>query len=533
MKRTLLIFALTATVFLTACASATKNRETQDALMTELHKKDFKSARSHVKRKDFYKAQNSKLLKLMEQGTVLYLAGDFYQASKVFEEARKTSDDLFTESVSRKIGAAVGSSSSDNYYGSRYERSLLRFYESLTHYNLYKKGEYEVYEETDENDVATQIAAKVLTDSERKEHLSQARSILLDWDTLLGSYSSELAGSPAYKTDLVQKLYGAFIHEEFGTSEEKQIALQLYKDAKDILLKNYNLYPSFNEKSNEFSKDFDKLAAMSLEQVEKEYVKATPSATALIVFVDERIKKLSSNNTDNLTVVLKDGHVTPKKAKKVVIGLLPTSKAKEGDIFLTELSGVTALLTEAMGGDLNEFIAWILVGGVIEFEIPYVDDDKNIKDYLAEVKDKDGNVVKSFNIVLLDPVTNIAAKEFSANQMRRITVAATKFSLEHAAALVAAYQLWKAAPKDNIIMEKAAKFATVGAYRGAAAVINRANMADLRYWSSLAGNVRIGSVKIPDGEYKLVISVEAEGNKNIVHEKDIIVQGNSFVDANI
>jgi len=65
------------------------------------------------------------------------------------------------------------------------------------------------------------------------------------------------------------KLYGAKVHELVGSPEDLQIASILYKDAKDILFKNYNTYPTFNSSYKEFKRDYDKLASMPIEEVKR------------------------------------------------------------------------------------------------------------------------------------------------------------------------------------------------------------------------------------------------------------------------
>ncbi len=517
-------------VLLSACSSAPKHRQWHAQLKEHLNQKDYKAAETLVKDPEFYKDDNSALLRWLERGTVFYLNGDYYQAAQAFEKAHSLSDELYTQRMGRRLEAAVLGASKDNYYGTRYEVSLLRFYESLTHFNLYQTGIYEAYEETDEEGNVIQVEARVLSDNERLDHLYRARSILMEWDTLLNSYAADLAGKATYKSDLVQKLYGAFIHEKFG-GEDQQIALQLYKDAQDILLKNFNEYPSFNAKSNEFNKHFDKLAEMSLEEVELNYVQATPNATDLLDFVNQKIEQLSNQTPDNVSLLLKDGFVAEKKVRRVVIGLLPGFEPAEGDIFLTDLASVAALLTNSMGGDLNEFISWVLVGGVVSFEIPYIEKPVAPMPYTAHLMDETGTERAAFPIVLLDPVNEMAAQEFAANNMALITKTATKFALEHAAAIVAAYQLWKAAPKDNFLMEKAAKIGAILSYRAAAKLINSVNQADLRYWSSLAGNIRMGRAQLPDGDYNLVITSDADNLP--VYQTPISVHGEAFVDVNL
>jgi len=541
-KISLVFVFLAMAVFVSSCASTGANRQTQSQLLGNLAKGDYKTAENFVNDAKFYPQENSALLRLLERGTVQYLAGNYYQALKTLEQAQKLSDELFTKSISKGAAAAIGSSSADNYYGERYERSLIRFYESLVNYNLYKKGEYEAYSLKDKDGKTTQFSAKKLSDSEKKNHLSQARSILLEWDTLLYSYDKELAGKATYKSDLVQKLYGAFIHEEFGTSEDRQIALQLYKDAKDILLKNYNLYASFNNKSSDFAKNFDKLAKMPLDKVKADFIDPSINEKDLDVFIDQKITKLSSNNKDNFTLVLKDGFIAPKKAKKVIIGFI-TGNANMGlhsdipkDAAFIPLP--VDILLKLGGKEFYDFLNTVFKLGsyslpTIDFEIAYIEDNAQQDSYTAELNGKE------FNIVLLDPLANIAYRELDAKSAGAIAKTASVVAAKHAAALYASYQTYKAATKglgDDFkgkATKKSALTAFGIAYKAAVELINESANADLRYWSSLANNIRIGSANIPDGEYKLTIYSNEKGNKRKVHERKVNVAGNLFVDINL
>ena len=85
----------------------------------------------------------------------------------------------------------------------------------------------------------------------------------------------KLANKPAYKSDIIAKLFGAFIYETNGNNEDKQIALQLYKDAKTVLFRYYNNYPTFNTKSEDFTKNFKKFPKMNINEIEKKFVNET------------------------------------------------------------------------------------------------------------------------------------------------------------------------------------------------------------------------------------------------------------------
>src|SRR5690606_2673265 len=126
-----------------SCASHKKNYK---ELKNFTEKEDYARAIELIKSDEFYPEERSRLLKYLELGTIFYLKGDYYQAFQNFDLASDLSDKLFTVSVSKKITSTVLSDNLDNYYGEKYERSLIRFYQALVHYKLYQTGSYEAYE---------------------------------------------------------------------------------------------------------------------------------------------------------------------------------------------------------------------------------------------------------------------------------------------------------------------------------------------------------------------------------------------------
>lgn len=146
-----------------------------------VQKKDYKSALSIMKGDSIYQDEESRLLKYLELGTLHLYSGEFYQALQHFDLARELSDKLFTVSISKKIAGIAVNQSADNYYGERYERSLIRYYTILCHYNLYEKGEYEAYKEEKRDDKGkvastTDVVLVTLDESKKRFHLQSRES---------------------------------------------------------------------------------------------------------------------------------------------------------------------------------------------------------------------------------------------------------------------------------------------------------------------------------------------------------------------
>ena len=157
---------------------------------------------------------------------------------------------------------------------------------------LYQNGEYKAYSKKVSSKVNDKVIHKIinvkkeiLTAKQRRHHLMAARANLLEWDSLLDNYHSQSAGVATYKFDLSSRLFGAYIHEQMNTRADRQISLKLYKSAKQILFRNYNLYLTFNKKYKRFNKNFKKLANMKTKDIKRKYIKQTHYALELSKYI--------------------------------------------------------------------------------------------------------------------------------------------------------------------------------------------------------------------------------------------------------
>ena len=296
-------------ISLLVASCATNNRESQAELKKLIATNNFQKAVELTSSPTFLDEKNSELLHILERGRALFLNQNYYQALQQFDRAHDLSDQLFTVSISKKVASVIANDNADNYYGDAYERSLIRYYQSLTHMMLYKKGEYEAYileEPSADGKSSTKkdVAAKVLSPQEVKFHLTAAKSMLLDWDSYLTSVRAVTGGVVTFKDDLMAKVYGAFIHENTGEASDLQVAKDLYKAAKDLLLKNYDIYPSYNSKYVDFRKNFDHFAQMPIDQVEKNYVTKTDFHKDLLAYIDQKLADLSKGTIHNCLFIV-------------------------------------------------------------------------------------------------------------------------------------------------------------------------------------------------------------------------------------
>ena len=459
-----------------------------------VQKKDYKSALDVMKSDAIYKDEESRLLKYLELGTLHLYSGEYYQALQNFDKARDLSDKLFTVSISKKVAGALGNSSADNYYGEKYERSLIRYYTILSHYNLYEKGEYEAYkEETRDNKgkvtSTKDIPSVPLDESKKRFHLTAAKAVLLEWNSILEDFKKTYAGEVTYKDDLLAKFVGAVLHEKADSSSDRQIALGLYKESKNTVFRYYNSYQSFNTKYTDFNKEYKKLPDMNPELVRKNFVVSTPLEQAISAYSDDQIKRFAKGDRDNVYIVWHEGLISSKQIKKYEfpVGL------------------EAAKVTVGTAGDFIGFSkhALVIVDQVIpkiSFEMPTIPYRANNEDIKLIVK-KAGSIVSEKSGLLVDPLSEMAYYTMDSEATMNLVKTGTRVAAKHLAALGGAYLTYK--NLQDKMGDGIALMSGTAAYNLASRGIAETEKADLRSWITLPNQVRMNSFKLPAGEYEL------------------------------
>lgn len=483
----------------------------QEKLRKDLTHKKYDNAVVLVNDKKFFSEERSILLNRLEKGTTFYLKGDYFQAMQYFAEAQKISDDLYTTSIKGKIGSALNANL-DNYYGEIYERSLIRFYESMIHYNLYKTGKYESYTKIEDGESII-VPEKILTESQRRTHLMASKSVIMEWDSMLNSYYDKLAGKATYKVDIMAKLWGAFVYEENGRNEDKQVALQLYKDAKDVLFKYYNNYPVFNKKYDKFAKNFKKLPNLTTDYIKENFIESTEYYNELLKYIDKKINDLATNNKDNLIIVLKESFVSPKIAKTME---LP----------------IPAMYFNLTQADLIHFVYLLGISNknglpLMKFELPYIEDIKINNKIIAKIY-KDNKEIKTFPVFLSNPINDIAYKVFKDEEVSLSAKILANASIKYSTAFLTAYNIYQQ-QKDSM-----GQLSALLSYMGAEKLIENSLKADTRYWSTLTSNIRVGSIKLDKGKYTLKLYSSKDDVETIVYSSTInIDEGQNIIDINL
>src|SRR5690606_14570914 len=134
----------------------------------------------------------------------------------------------------------------------------------------------------------------------------------------------------------------------------------------------------------------------------------------------------------------------------------------------------------------------------------------------AIVSDLNGKEILKEEIVLINPISEIAKANFEDSKTGTYTRIGTRVALKHVAAIIAAYSVYKNQP--NALGQTLA-FAS---YYAASRAIKSSEEADLRFWSTLPSNIRMSSFSLPKGEYSFHIH-KLEGEKTTVYPQDNII----------
>ena len=482
---------IAAFVLLTGCAG---NQKAIIQYREMVQKKDYKSALDVMKGDKIYADEESRLLKFLELGTLHLYSGEYFQALQNFDKAQELSNKLFTVSISKKMAGVLGNQSADNYYGEKYERSLIRYYTILAHYNLYEKGSYEgfVEEIRDNKGKVTStrnVEPVILDESKKRFHLTAAKAVLIEWNSILDDFKKTTPGEVTYKDDLLAKFVGAVLHEKADSSADRQIALGLYKESKNTIFRYYNSYQSFNLKFKDFNKDFKKLSTLNTDLVQSNYVTKTPLSTALTEYSDYQIKSMSKGERDNVYLVWHQGMIASKEIKKY-----------EFPVGLEATKVTVGTVSDFVGFSKQALVIVDTVIPKIEFEMPTIPYRANNEDLKLVVK-KAGSVVAEKSGLLVDPLSEMAYYTMDAEATYNLVKTGTRVAAKHLAALGASYLTYKQL-KDKM-GDGFALMTGIGAYNLASRGIAETEKADLRSWMTLPNQVRMNSFKLSPGEYEL------------------------------
>ena len=501
-------FIVVLTSFLSSCASGGKDERLE--LKHFFETSSYDEGLKHIEKSKFYQSNDEKLLTLMEKGMLLHAKGDWEQSSLVLDEARTLSNLLYTISLSKKAEMGVVNDNLDIYYGEVYERSLLYFYLSLNAILTYQK-------------------------TNNREELFRARAEVLAWNSFLNSIKEDRLGKSVYKNDLLLKIYGAKIHEIVGTYSEQQIALNLYKEAREVIFKNYNTYPSFNHFYNNFKLNFEKLKDLPITVVRKKYISETEHQKNVQDYIDHSIFRLSNATKENVkdlevavTLIFEKGIIAEKVAVKSFYGLDFLAKEPLVALFVADVLGLMPSVNSYNPGGAFLAIgtASLAINSVgITFELPKILNINSPKKQTLIVSSLEGRVLLSKDIALINPLGDIAEEAIYEASAWTYTRVGIRLVTKHTSAILASFATYKALGgggrngADNFLARNAALLQ----YIGAAKLIEKSEKADTRNWSTLPNEIRLIDLNLLPGTYHLEMVINSTEKLNL---GEIIVNPN-------
>jgi hypothetical protein len=525
--------------FLLSCASG--QREKRAELRTLYAQKEFDKAIKILEEPKLASDENLKLLLKMEKANIDFSRQNQYQANLEFNEAIDLSKKLYTEKFSQIATTGIINDNIKDFYGEKFERSLLYFFASLTSMNLSQAGKRETYvlrTGQDKNIQETVIPEYNLKPEEVRLARQSSRAQILAWDSFLSNLKNDNWGQNVYKNDLLAKIYGAFVHESMNISSDDQIALQLYKDAKELLAKNFNIYPSFNQKAHDFAAEFKNFVNHPEINV-SQYIEPTSRSKELDQFLDQKIKSLSKKEKKaNFKFVLQEGLIAQKVPFKVSIGLKGAMEASDDPKTRNSIASIGTTVLAVFAADklglinsdntfgqnyLGVKVAELAVHEAgIDFEIPKVENKPVTQNFKLILKNDKNIVVLEKPLVLVAPLSDIAYEAVKEEALARVTKTGFRVAAKHVAAIAAAFATYKMMGGED--KDFFAKTAAIASYLAASKLITASEKADTRYWSTLPHTIRVIEGDLPAGKYTGELSMEEGESKAVIKIPDIDIQ---------
>ena len=475
---------------LTACGTG-HNRELHSELVARVERNDLDAALEIVRSENFFPEERSLLLRQLETATTYYRAGMLSEALGIFNDARRLSDQLFTRSVSAMLAGAVIDPNLAEFHGARYERSKIRFYQSLIHFKLSFDPE--------------------LSAQERGFHRNASQNVLREWHSIFPQFRLEADGRPLFQADMMELLWGAFIHEQTGVAADRQIALILYRRARDVLFRNFNIYPAFNARHGDFIRYFERFETMDRTRIESDFVEPTHFGTELRAFIDHRIERLGRREErDNVILLVEDGLVAPKRVRE---------------------ERIPFNIGYALAADPG-MVAWAIIAlpHFIVYEVPYIT-PREIPRLEAVMVTATGEHLP-MPLVLASPISDIAVREVEAGLFIERAAIIARLIAAYTAAAASSYLVYTQmiANNDTPMGRLIAMASAMATFRGLEAGIRATNRADLRQWRLLPSNLRLGSARFDPGEYTLKILKDTK----VIYTRAITIgPDTSFISINL
>lgn len=486
---------------------------------------EYGKASKLLKETKIHESRRDVLLWHMEKGTLSLSEGLEDEAITHFQTALDIIDNFYTTKVSSVLASYLFNDRYADFQGANYERSYVHYFLAKSYYARYLK-------------------------TGTKLDLQGARATILAWDTYFTNYQRSTSSKSLYSTDLMLKVFGGQIHEASQIRSDLQIALQLYKDALDILNSQGGIFSIFNEKNAEYIKDFEKNKKRPSPEL---YVKTKAfdefqdflhykvlSLTKSIRGGDfnnqvkalkakPEIIKRASKGTGNVSLVLEEGLIPQKIGKRFNFGLkgamdaVDDDKAKKfiatvGVEFVTAFAmnklKLTPSATESAGSFIfaHEVTKYSVKEAAIAFELPMVEEVKPVERLHMFVLNDQGKVVEQGPMPVITENGDLAKVVLEEDIVSRFVTTGTRVAVKHIVAIVGAIQVYQTMKKSSGEGgEFLATTAAVASYTAMATGISALEEADIRHWTTLPQAFRMEELTLPSGNYQLGVARYQDG----------------------
>lgn len=514
--QTLFFFSLI--FILVGCASKMKDQRKE---YREAYKAaDFDKASGILEKSVLKEDKKSLLLWHLEKGSLSLAQSNEDEAITNFQTALELIDRLFTTKLLSKAASLLINDASDEFYGASYERSYAHYFLAKSLYARYQK-------------------TGAVSD------LQGARATILAWDSYFAELQRSASSKTLYSTDLMLKIFGGQVHEVSGIRNDKQIALQLYKDALQILQTQGGIYSLFNEKSSDYIKHFEAEGSPS-----EKLFSGTPARDDLKNFLsykvlsltkeirgfdfDREVKTLgtpqelvkkASLGSGNVVLLFEEGLIPQKVGKPFNFGLKGAANSIESPAAKAFIStvGVDLLTAFAMNklGMIPEVTtnpgSFIFAHDMtrlavqeasVEFELPMIEVVSPLQRYEYFILDEKGVVIERGPLPIVSQNGEIARVVLEEDVVARYVKTGTRVAVRHILAIIAAMKVYQGLQKSSgeggDFLAKTAAMATyVGASKGIAAL----EKADTRHWTTLPEAIRMAETKLSSGKYKVALGI--------------------------
>jgi hypothetical protein len=508
---------LVALLFLGACAS--KMKDQMKEYRVAFAAKDLKKAGELLEKSELKKDKKSILLWHLEKGTLALAQDNLDQSISHFQISLELIDKLFTTKLTSKASSLLINDASDDFYGASYERSYAHYFLAKALYARYKK-------------------------SGNKLDLQGSRGTILAWDTYFTDLQRSASSKTLYSTDLMLKVFGGQIHEVSEIRSDKQISLQLYKDALNILNTQGGVFSVFNTKSTDYIKYFEKEGKISSDlyqgtsqkddlkdflhykilSLTKEIRSSEFNQQLKSLHPRDDISKRAGSGPGNVVLVFEQGFIPQKVGKPFNFGI-------KGAMNSVDNSGAKAFIA-TVGTEFVTYFAMNKLGmypgdtaspgsfvfahdmtrlavqeAAIEFELPMIESVPSVKRTEVFILNDKNAIVYQGPIPVVSENGDIAKVVLEEDVVSHYVKTGTRVAIKHILAIVAAMKVYQTLQKGNEGGDLLAKSAAMATYVGASKGIAAFEKADTRHWTTLPQALRMTEVKLIPGQYKIGVAL--------------------------